>query len=594
VYLNKIFLHYESRNPNNGELQRLMKMKPKLLIVQSFIRRFKMFNRNSWQKLFGITVGLAATAWFLIRVIPKPARAGYPCQRAAFPLASGFAFWLLSLFALKPLMDKIKKALAGRVWIASLITILMMTVFLLWTMTIYSTDSNAISKELETGYNFVPAKSNVPIGIAKGIFPGRVVWAHDPKATKWKGNWRSNADQYWLDKNTDQRRVDAMLVTTLTKLTGKSSEESAWESIFKYYNANNRGLIDRGYKESEIVAVKPNLNNCDVPNKTINYSDASPQLVLAIVRQLVHKAHVSPKNIIIYDVRRFIPSYLLTKVWNEFKDVRFVQVDVPQESQVKNAAYGDYHGLEAAHWVEGISYSNGKYDKARFIAKQIYDATYIVNMALLKAHSYPYNSMEDGDEGQTGISMCGKNHFGSIQGTWELHAAINTNQKAVKNAYSPIVDLEASPNLGAKTILFVLDGLYCGRKWRTYPIHFPNPPFNNAVEPYENSNWPASILASMDGVALDCVGLDIYHSQIKNNSDSIGHSRMLLRNNADDYLLEMAQANNPPSGTKYMQNGRQVKSLGVHEHWDTDSTRKYSRNLAPSKGKGIELIYLPL
>jgi hypothetical protein len=114
------------------------------------------------------------------------------------------------------------------------------------------------------------------------------------------------------------------------------------------------------------------------------------------------------------------------------------------------------------------------------------------------------------------------------------------------------------------------------------------------VEPYENTSWPASILASMDGVALDCVGLDIYHSQIKNNNDSTGHSRILLRNNADDYLLEMALANNPPSGTKYIQHGKPLSSLGVYEHWDSDSTRKYSRNLDPLKGKGIELIYLPL
>jgi hypothetical protein len=98
----------------------------------------------------------------------------------------------------------------------------------------------------------------------------------------------------------------------------------------------------------------------------------------------------------------------------------------------------------------------------------------------------------------------------------------------------------------------------------------------------------------MDGVALDCVGLDIYHSQIENNNDTTGHSRMLLRNNADNYLLEMALANNPPSGTKYIQHGKPLSSLGVYEHWDSDSTRKYSRNLDRLKGKGIELIYLPL
>jgi hypothetical protein len=202
---------------------------------------------------------------------------------------------------------------------------------------------------------------------------------------------------------------------------------------------------------------------------------------------------------------------------------------------------------------KGVAYSNGKYKDAKLIPKQIFDATYLVNLALLKAHSYPYNTMEDGDSGQTAISMCGKNHFGSIKGTWELHAAINTDQEGVKNAYSPIVDLAASPHLGAKTILFVLDGLYSGRKWRTYPVHFPNPPFNNRVEPYENPDWPASVLASMDGVALDSVGLDILFAQTKNNSDTNGHPRILLRANADDYLFEMAQPDHAPSGTVYKQ-----------------------------------------
>ena len=42
-------------------------------------------------------LGFFALMWFLIRVIPKPSRAGYPCQRAAFPLASAFVLWLVSM-----------------------------------------------------------------------------------------------------------------------------------------------------------------------------------------------------------------------------------------------------------------------------------------------------------------------------------------------------------------------------------------------------------------------------------------------------------------------------------------------------------------
>ena len=257
-----------------------------------------------------------------------------------------------------------------------------------------------------------------------------------------------------------------------------------------------------------------------------------------------------------YDVRRFIPPYLLTKVWSEFKDVRFIQASAAEGHPAEEPGLWDLSrpgdaGLGGRDRLLERQIQGGQ----KLIPKQVFDATYIVNLALLKAHSYPYNTMEDGDSGQTAVTMCGKNHFGSIKGTWELHSAINTDQEGVKNAYSPIVDLAASPNLGAKTILFVLDGLYSGRKWQHYPQHFPNPPFNNRAEPYENPDWPASVLASMDGVALDSVGLDILFAQTRNNNDANGHPRILIRANADDYLFEMAQAD-------YRRPGRHTSRAG--------------------------------
>jgi Domain of unknown function (DUF362) len=466
---------------------------------------------------------------------------------------------------------------------------------LVWLPALNSIAGEALVPTTPAHFDWAPGVANVPVGVARGIFPGRVVWARDPAATKWAGNWRQDSDQWWTDANTDQARVDAMVSAVLRRLTGAETDEAAWTGIFRSYNQRARGLGERGYQPGETIAVKINLNNSDLPEKTDNKIDAAPQAVLAIVRQLVNQGHVAPADIIVYDARRTIPQTILTKVWAEFKDVRFVQNEGPKAGQPLNPAFGDHHGLEAADWVEGIAYSNGKYKEARLIPKQVQQSTYLINFALLKLHSYPYDNMEDGDAGQTAVSMTGKNHFGSIKGTWELHSAINTTQEAIPHAYSPMVDLAASPNLGAKTILYLLDGLYSGRKWRSYPQHFPNPPFNNRVEPYETPDWPASMLASQDGVALDSVGLDILHSQTANNLDpTINQPRILIRENADDYLYEMADPEHAPSQTAYVQGGKPVASLGVHEHWDADATRRYSRNLDPVNGKGIELIYLPM
>ncbi|MGC3961084.1 MAG: DUF362 domain-containing protein [Verrucomicrobiota bacterium] len=557
--------------------------------ILRLINSLRQHATDSWLRLTLLCSGAAALVWFLVRVIPKPSRANYPCQRAAFPVASGFVIWLCGVLAIKSSMKHLAR---GKV--LACCGVLTALAVAAWTLVSFTGEGAAQNAgKPPTDWNFIHTTPNTPVGNARGVNPGRVVWARDPLATKWAGNWKQNSDQWWLDENTDQTRVDALLAATLLKLTSAANGGQGWQRIFEYYNQHTRQLEKRGYQLGEVVAVKINLNNSSSGKKD-NYTDASPQMVLAMVRQLVNQAQVRQEDIIVYDVRRMIPPYILTKVWSEFKDVRFVQWSAPDKDQPKHPVYGDYSRLEGAKWVEGIAYSNGRYKDAKLIAKQVYDATYLVNLAILKAHGYPYNNMEDGDAGQTAITMTGKNHFGSIKGTPELHPSIDTDVEAVKHAYSPMVDLAASPNLGGKTILYVLDGLYSGRKWRTYPVHFPNPPFNNRVEPYENPDWPASVLASLDGVALDSVGLDLMLAQTKNNDDKDGHPRILIRCNADDYLFEMAQADHPPSGTIYRQGGKVVSSLGVHERWDGDETKRYSRNLDPVNGKGIELIYLPL
>jgi hypothetical protein len=536
-------------------------------------------------RMTGAALGFAALVWFLVRVVPKPSRASYPCQRAAFPLASAFVLWVCSLSGIFSLVAPKRFLVRHRGLLVSAL-VLMLAASGGW---LYQTH-RAQAARRTTLYNYAPQQRNMPMGVARGIFPGRVVWTRDPKAAHWSGNLNAPTDQWWMDRNNDQDRIDAMMSATLRKLTGAKTDEEAWKKIFTYYNQRSRGMKARGYHDNEVVAVKINLNSSAAAGSD-NYVNASPQVTLAMVRQLVLHAHVPQARIVVYDAQRNAYPAMLTKIWSEFKDVRFLQKQEPQSVQPFNPGYGNYHGLETPDWVEGVSYSANDYKDAKLIPRQIKDATYIVNMALLKAHSYPYPTVEGGDEGQTAVTMSGKNHFGSIKGTPELHAAINTDKEGTPHAYSPIVDLAAAPNLGAKTILYMLDGLYCARRHQSYPVHFPNPPFNNRVEPYANNEWPSSLLASLDGVALDSVGIDILYAQSQNNIDKGGHQRIQLRENADDYLQEEATPEHAPSGTHYMVDGKPTTSLGVFEHWDSDATRQYSRNKDHKHGTGIELIY---
>ena len=461
-------------------------------------------------------------------------------------------------------------------------------------------DAEPLRENIDVEFHWKPGPSNQPIGIARGIFPGRVVMARYPEAARWPGHWNEDKDQWFLDKYTDTDKCDEMLAASLQSLTGTADNPAAWDAMFKHHNKEIRGLDNTGYKKGEVVAIKINLVN-STETKQDNLSDATPQMTLAVIRHLVRDAGVPDGDIIVYDSRRQVYAELIQCIWKEYPGVRFVQGSPAEEHQPENPVYGGHHGIEGSDWVEAIEFSvdNDKFNNAKKIARQVLESTYIINLAMLKLHSYPYNYMEIMDNGQTAITMSSKNHAGSVLGTPEMHKYFNVtriHQSGKEHNYNPLVDLEASPNLGQKTLLFLLDGLYCGRRWYTYPIHFPNAPFYNQMEPYENPEWPACVFASLDPVAIQSVGLDVLYAQSLNNTEPGYYDvpRIAIRDMADDLMKEMATPFDSPSGTVYRQNGEPIPSLGVFEHWDGPETMRYSRNLDPVNGKGIEFIYIPM
>jgi uncharacterized protein (DUF362 family) len=57
------------------------------------------FSPGTVTKVLFFLSGLVSLIWFLIRVIPKPSRAAYPCQQVAFPFAAAFAIWLMGILS---------------------------------------------------------------------------------------------------------------------------------------------------------------------------------------------------------------------------------------------------------------------------------------------------------------------------------------------------------------------------------------------------------------------------------------------------------------------------------------------------------------
>jgi hypothetical protein len=383
-----------------------------------------------------------------------------------------------------------------------------------------------------------------PMGIPRGVVPGRVTWAHDPAAVTWDGT-----GSWWADANNSQAAIDRMVSRSIRGLTKQKSDAQAWNAIFHYFNrTHDRGNV--GYKTGEKVAIKPNLNNT-TGHGTIDRLNSSPHLMLALVRQLTGPGRVPQSEITVFDTSRFVPGNLYDKIHSEFPGVVFVD------------HIGGDGRLKAQFKANAIPFSLPSRN-ATGLDTTVVEASYLIDAALLKGHV------------SSGITLCAKNLFGatSINPDWRknAHDGFPPNHDG-SPSYSAFVDFLGHKDLGEKTMLFIVDGLYGSQNADGPPVlKWKMAPFNDA--------WPSSLFMSLDGVAVDSVGFDFLTSEWPNLVDI---------KNADNYLREAALANDPPSKTFYdpERDGIRCRSLGVHERWNNATDKQYSGNLG--KAHGIEL-----
>lgn len=408
-----------------------------------------------------------------------------------------------------------------------------------------------------------------PMGVARGIFPGRVVWDYDPLACTWDGRFTNAAgawipgNYWWLTNYTDQARVDGMVARCLRWLTGKTNETEAWRAIFEYYNVIH-GYGTNGYVDGEGISITPNFVNCwswesnpygDNPDRYYR-AMTTRQVILSMLRELVRKAGVPQEDITLY-TDHALSDFLYVYFTNEFPRVRYAD-RLGQYGREKNT--NDY-----AH---PIYPSNGLLP-TDWPAHTLTRSKYAINVANLKSHE-PALQGSDAEF----PTLCAKNHFGSlVDGAAVYHPVIEATN--AYGTYHILPDLMEHKKVGGHTVLYVLDGLYGGLDhWNSVPKRWLMAPFN--------SNWPASVLMSLDGVAIDSVGTDfLVHERALQNDPLAG--------SIDSYLHEAALITNPPSGIVYDPDGDgpPERSLGVHEHWTDPTNRWYSRNLGLEWG--IEL-----
>ncbi len=76
-------------------------------------------NQKRLGKIVFVVMGMLATLWFLVSVIPKPSRATYPCMRAAAPIMSSFVVYLLGASATLFAFKKARKTLLNARYFAT-------------------------------------------------------------------------------------------------------------------------------------------------------------------------------------------------------------------------------------------------------------------------------------------------------------------------------------------------------------------------------------------------------------------------------------------------------------------------------------------
>jgi len=537
-------------------------------------------------------IGLLAFLWIISRVIFKPSRINYPCVKAAMPFAAGFILNIIIFITSAFAFARIKNsAFKTQIVLAALLV----------TFTIGSNFSDNNS-ELNNQYPANNIDPNEPMGEAKGIFPGRVVWVHNPDATNENCDPMEQGNSYFEPKNNNQDVIDQMLSQAIQSITGKTSDSEAWDAIFKFHN-NTRGKGEVGYQAGEKVFIKMNAtsawsgnyNNDDLSkvyegwwgnvNRYYGLSETSPAFIKSVLRQLVNNANVAQEDIYIGDPMKFIYKHIYEYLHAEFPNVHYLDhtghTNLGRELAIKGTTPLVKYSDRGTVLIDGGAGNDPVYEDKLY---KIYeDMEYMLNLPQMKGHV------------RGGVTMFAKNHFGSHtrDGDNHLHNGLMLPGETGLVArpgyglYRTQVDLMGHEILGKKNLIYLMDAL-----WST--DHELNPPAKFQSEPF-NNDWTSSIFASLDPVAIESVGYDFIRSEFTKERYPSSYENVvdvIQMEGVCDYLEQAADSANWPEGIQYdpENDGTILASLGTHEHWNNPIDKEYSRDL--ETGNGIELIKL--
>jgi len=294
----------------------------------------------------------------------------------------------------------------------------------------------------------------------------KLVHVHASQATHW------DFANGWYGDHVDQNVVNEMVDRGLMELTDTASVATAWTVLLPAYQPGQK------------IAIKVNLNNasCGDTDKKI---DALVQPVNALIGSMV-TAGIREEDVWVYDAMRPMPSRFYGR--RQYTQARYFDGAGCADERAT------FNHVDASLRV---AFSNPAMSTGRWLTDLLYRATYLINMPILKRH------------GTHPVTLGFKNHFGSLSnlvgsGHDNPHIYINPNDYRYSPDFSPLVDINANPNVAGKTVLTVGDGLFGASSVSAVPT-----PWYKTFQ----GEAPNSLLFSRDPVAIDCVMCDLLHAE---------------------------------------------------------------------------------
>ena len=354
----------------------------------------------NWKKISLIVLGFFALCWFLIRVIPKPSRASYPCQRAAFPLASAFVIWLFATLSSALLFIQFKKNLRENKWAyASLFMVLF----------------------------------GISIILYSAIIPSGNIFAKNTKIEKipWDGRIQKNLHQNQITSTFDEVAVVKSQEAYASDIEYEEIETMVRESI------NMAGGIDELITNGSYVVLKPNLVEIP-PTPTPEYAEvggiATDWRVVKAIATIVRELNPDGKIYIIESSSATSTREVLNYYNYTLQNIPEVDAIVALEDSC--GAYEDYNdvSLDRVYLNDTVRlYPDDQKPNLspEFYINKIYNqADVVISIPVLKNHKV---AIITGGVKNVAIGMAPPNIYGmspTFFGKWTKidHGLVNLNK----------------------------------------------------------------------------------------------------------------------------------------------------------------------